>query len=74
MGADVVMESMSRVTKMMSVNERFNANLPQRYTGTSEKTREKKTRRNGYSRSVWGFCARSRNARRDCLSFCWQKR
>jgi hypothetical protein len=22
---------------------------------------------------VWGFCARSRNSCRDCLSFCWQK-
>ena len=23
---------------------------------------------------MWGFCARSRNSRRDHLSFCWQKR
>ena len=39
----------------------------------SGKTRETKTRRNGCPRRVWGFCARSRNCWRDCLSFCWQK-
>jgi hypothetical protein len=25
-------------------------------------------------RRMWGFCARSRNFRRDYFSFCWQKR
>ena len=42
-----------------------------------QSTRSKNTRRKGYpgySRRVWGFCARSRNCWRDCLSFCWQKR
>src|SRR5215471_11547878 len=30
--------------------------------------------KNGLFAQRAGFCARSRNARRHCLSFCWQKR
>jgi len=62
------------------VNERYRdfspiCPEPLRYTVIpSGKNRETKTRRNGYPRRVWGFCARSRDSRRDYLSFCWQKR
>ena len=39
----------------------------------SGKNGETKARRNFVRVEWWGFCARSRNSWRDCLSFCWQK-